>query len=374
MPGNVRVSGTWREVSDVSVRVGGTWRTVQDGFTRVAGVWRQWYANIKDNYILTSSDSTFTPNVDVWIWDNGFGSRFANPTSFSDFPRSSRFAYDLSAIAVTGSATPIVQVWAFSSSGWGTKFADAASSTGRTGNAVDWRPNMNAIYVGSNGTPFMEGWAWSSSGFGSKFANPGTLPASQAGVHRGIKVRANGNRVAYGQSSGTVLATYDLLTGGGFSTRRTATTVSGANVVTWSHNSNFLAAEDGNSSSQRWGVYNYATTFGTRLQPPTFTDSQVGGLNFDRTNSFLAVSGVNSGEVAAWPVSSSAIGTKLATAVFPGGSGYDVEFTPTNTALVVAHSNNPRVSGYAWSSSGIGSKFANPAVLPTFTPKAISVV
>lgn len=40
---HVRVSGTWREVTDPQVRVSGTWRPVQEIWTRVSGTWQQVY-------------------------------------------------------------------------------------------------------------------------------------------------------------------------------------------------------------------------------------------------------------------------------------------------------------------------------------------
>jgi hypothetical protein len=55
MPGNVRVGGTWREISQPSVRVGGVWRNVEQAWTRVGGVWREWFSGTAMTLITTQT-------------------------------------------------------------------------------------------------------------------------------------------------------------------------------------------------------------------------------------------------------------------------------------------------------------------------------
>jgi hypothetical protein len=62
MPGQVRIGGVWRDVSNISVRVGGTWREVQQGWARIAGVWREFFT-ASDYQLIASTTLTVAGNV-----------------------------------------------------------------------------------------------------------------------------------------------------------------------------------------------------------------------------------------------------------------------------------------------------------------------
>jgi len=46
MTGHVKVSGTWRTLSTLSVKVSGTWRNVTAGYVKVSGTWRTFFGGV----------------------------------------------------------------------------------------------------------------------------------------------------------------------------------------------------------------------------------------------------------------------------------------------------------------------------------------
>ena len=46
--------------------------------------------------------------------------------------------------------------------------------------------------------------------------------------------------------------------------------------------------------------------------------------------------------------------------------------SPISTNIVVGHATTPFISAYSWTANGFGTKRADPATIPTFTPKSIS--
>jgi hypothetical protein len=83
------------------------------------------------------------------------------------------------AIAVTSNATPFVLAYPWSSSGFGTKYANPTTLPGGFGKGVAFSPLGDAIAVGFGGaSPYLRVYRWSSAtGFGAAYSNPATLPA-----------------------------------------------------------------------------------------------------------------------------------------------------------------------------------------------------
>ena len=79
-------------------------------------------------------------------------------------------------IAVAHGTTPFVSAYPWSSSGFGTKYANPATLPTGLGYSAAFSPSGAAIAVGHDITPFVSAYPWSSSGFGTKYANPATLP------------------------------------------------------------------------------------------------------------------------------------------------------------------------------------------------------
>jgi hypothetical protein len=67
VPANTRVSGSYKNVSKISVRVGGAWKEVSKGFTKVSGAWKEFFSlapagsyDLLETSILTSDAASVT--------------------------------------------------------------------------------------------------------------------------------------------------------------------------------------------------------------------------------------------------------------------------------------------------------------------------
>jgi hypothetical protein len=89
-------------------------------------------------------------------------------------------------MAVSHATSPFITAYPWSSSGFGTKFANPATLPPGVGNGVAFTASGDAMAVSHAFSPIITAYPWSSSGFGTKFANPATLPAGA------------GNGVAFG--------------------------------------------------------------------------------------------------------------------------------------------------------------------------------
>ena len=58
MPGQVKVGGSWKSASALSVKVGGQWKTGTSAFIKVGGVWKQWFASVITDTFTRSSTVT----------------------------------------------------------------------------------------------------------------------------------------------------------------------------------------------------------------------------------------------------------------------------------------------------------------------------
>ena len=117
-----------------------------------------------------------TNSVQVYIWNNGtgFGSKFADPSG-TQSRTSVGIRPDKKVIAV-GGATPSIQAYPWSQSGFGTIYSAPATAYTTQAYGLNWTSTGNDIGMAIDGSPYGVIYAWSS-GFGSKYANPATLPA-----------------------------------------------------------------------------------------------------------------------------------------------------------------------------------------------------
>lgn len=114
---------------------------------------------------------------------SGYGSKFSNPGTL---PGGNCYGVHFhpagDAVAFASTTTPFVIVYPWSAAGFGTKFADpAVVPTSSTENSVQFSPSGNVLLCsGSSTSPRIHAYAWSVSGFGTKYANPSTaLPSGQ---------------------------------------------------------------------------------------------------------------------------------------------------------------------------------------------------
>ena len=81
-------------------------------------------------------------------------------------------------LAVAHEVTPFVAAYAWSSAGFGAKFANPSTLPAGGEGDVSFSPAGTELALAHAGTPFVTAYPWSSAGFGVKFADPATLPAA----------------------------------------------------------------------------------------------------------------------------------------------------------------------------------------------------
>ena len=328
---------------------------------------------------LAVTSLSFAPYIQVYPWtSSGFGAKFANPSvpaTNASPARGCAFTPSGNALAVIGSGnsdpkTPsswFVEVYPWSSSGFGTKFSvpvspwpsgegqkctfspngsvllgvgvSLTSSDGqkayswsgsgyvgpfafpvggiRFGYDCDFHPSGNAIAVAHDSAPRITVWAWSGAGFGAKFTDPTTLPTNRG---NGCRFSPSGDALAVAHATSPFITVYPW-SGSGFGAKFT--------------------------------------------NPATLPPGEGLGCAFHPSGNALAVAHPFDPWITVYPWSSSGFGTKFSNPASPVGSqSNQCAFSPDGAALVIANNATPSINAYAWSNSGFGTKFADPSILP----------
>ena len=79
------------------------------------------------------------------------------------------------AVAFAFGDSPYIFVYAWSGSGFGTKYANPATLPGSV-NSTRFSNNGDALGMSTEASPFVNIYPWSGSGFGTKYADPATTP------------------------------------------------------------------------------------------------------------------------------------------------------------------------------------------------------
>jgi hypothetical protein len=232
-------------------------------------------------------------------------------------------------LAVAHTPSPFISAYAWTSAGFGAKYANPATLPTGGGNGVAFTPASDAIALAHDTTPFVTAYPWSILGFGTKYTNPGTLPTG------------DGNGVAFSPSGASVAISHD--------------TTPFVSVYPW----------------------NSSTGFGSKYANPATLPTATGnGVTFSPAGDAIAVAhNTPSPRITVYPwTDGSGFGTKYADpATVPPSAGWSVAFNPAATAIAVAHSLTPFVSAYPWNSgTGFGTKFANPGTNPGSTSLAVA--
>jgi hypothetical protein len=306
-----------------------------------------------------------TPYVSAYPWSSsGFGTKFANPPT-TPTGNGNGVAFNVSgnAIAVGHETSPFITAYSWSGSGFGTKFANPATLPPATGRGVAFNPANNAIAVAVENSPYVHVYAWSNSGFGTKFANPATLPT---GVGYGVAFSPAGNAIAVAHSTSPNVTAYPW-SGSGFGTKFAdpATLPAGTGYgVAFSPAGDAIAVSTNNSpyiTTYPWSISGFGTKF---ANPATLPPDFGSGVAFNPSGNALAVSHGSTPAIAVYPWSISGFGTKYANpSTVISTFGYSTAFSPAGDAIAVGHSGTPWLAAYAWSGSGFGTKFSNPTTL-----------
>jgi len=267
---------------------------------------------------------TGAPYVSTYPWSTeGFGTKFANPTS-TDLTSGVSVAFHPRGNAIATAGGPLgpgISVYPWDGLGFGTKYTSPTTAVS-TYETV-FSPAGDAIFVG------LIAYAWSSAGFGTQYAN--VLPTS--GTIYDVAVNP----------PGTVFA-YCLYT---------------------------LSPSLGQVGFRRWSA---ATGFGTAYSYPTST-SAIRAVRFSPDNSAVVISHPTAPYIRAFQWSDAAgIGSQYADPASPlGTTPTRIAFSPNGATVAVATINTPYLAAYAWSGAGFGTRYTNPSsTLATATSVAFN--
>ncbi len=303
-----------------------------------------------------------SPYVSVYRWSDsgGFGEKLANPSTLLTATAAGiSFSPDGRAIAISFGTNPGHVAYAWSASGFGTKYSDPATSVSSGGGCCFTKNGDKLVTTGGN--PSFNIFNWSNStGFGSTQAINASINASGSGIDCSP---VNNSYVA--ASAGTnVLFAYDMSTTTATRYNVTlATSAVGRGVAFHPNGADIACAHD---VSPFISVFPWSSPgFGTKYaNPATLPSGNCNDVVFNNAGTVLAAAVAVSPfvEAYAW---SAGFGSKFSNpSSLPAGAGSGIDFSPSDNAVAVAHTTSPFVTAYAWS-GGFGAKYSDPSTLPT---------
>lgn len=229
--------------------------------------------------------------------------------------------------------------------------------------------------VGQDSTPYITAYDWSSSGFGSKWANPGTLPGREP--YGKAAIYADKSTMFMGHVISPYTCGYSLSAGAFGSkfsnpgtlplTHGTGSALSpGEQYLAISHSNN------SNSNNRRISVYSVSSAgYGSKFSYPTADIAgDPGGVKWINNSTILLgnKTGSTTGNtVSAYAWTGAGFGSKYADPASAANgitqSPDVVDSTSEGTDVVLSGSVSPYIHAYAWS-AGFGSKYSNPSPLP----------
>ena len=345
----------------------------------------KWMANylyqtgvsLTNEILAVGQDST--PFINAYAWSTaGFGSRYANPATLpANATYGVSFTPSSDAVVLGTGSSPNVTAYPWSVLGFGTKYADPATLPTGFGASVAFSPAGNAVAVGHGTTPFVTAYPWSSStGFGTKYTNPATLPT---GTGYGIAFNPAGDAVAVAHDVSPYISVYPWTVGSGFGTKYTnpATLPTGTG---WSvaFNPAGTAIAVGHSTSPFVSAYpwNSGTGFGTKFaNPGTLPGSISFAVTFSPAGNAIALgnSAFTASVVNAYAWSGAGFGTKYTDPSGFNGAVRGVAFNAAGNAIAMGSDASPFVSAYPWTSaSGFGTRYSDPATAPAVACRSVA--
>jgi hypothetical protein len=363
MPGLVRVGGAWKTVSGISVRVGGAWKTVTGALVRVAGVWKSWGS--PPSFVALVPQNVNSP--EVYQFSGGFGAKFAAPaTDAGALVNSVNFNPARNVLAASQGSSPYTHAWAWSATGFGSKFAAPGGATPGFGmDDVTWSPaGTTVLSAGTAGTNSLNAYNWSG-GFGTRYANPSNF---NTGVY---------GKIGWGPASNFVLipggngfqysAAYNFSSGWGTKLGEVYSFSSNTTAMQFNPAGNVVFTVS--SSSPRLFAHSWSAGWGSKFaDPASLPPDGISGMSMHPSGNAISATGWNATTslklVQAWAWSGG-WGSKFADATLPGTSRtIDTEFSSDGLTVFVSDSVTPFVHAYPWL-PGFGTKYANPASLPS---------
>lgn len=298
-----------------------------------------------------------------------------------------------SVIFAASDSSPFIHAYAWSSSGFGTKYADPTTLPSLGGSKIDVSPDSSAVVLSTGTSPFMHAYAWSNStGFGTKFSDPST-PLTNVNSSKSIKFSNNGNAIVVGarnSSNNTNRFTAYSWSSSGFGAKLNEVNISSditVEDISFNSDDSVVAVSQPTPPYIHAYTWSNSTGFGTKFSNP----STILGANhvadscaFSPNSQHLAVAAslFNSSNFTFTPVqivynwnNSTGFGSKVndPSVALSGASNRGVRFSKDGNVILYVTQQSPRLHAYAWSSSGYGTKFSNPSTTPTNQSLGIGV-
>lgn len=324
-----------------------------------------------------------SPNVCVYPWGNGFGSKYADPASpIGSIAFKPAFSPSGNALAVAHFGSPYISAYAWNA-GFGTKYSNPAVLPTTVANDVTFNPAGTVVAVAHNGSPYISVYAWDAvTGFGTKYTDPSTLPTGNA---YGVSFSAGGGDLAVAHENSPYVTTYAFSSGPGFIAKyadpATLPTGDGSGVSFSRFGGASVALAVAHNISPYLSVYAWSPGggFGSKFaDPAVLPNGNARSVAWSPNGSQIAVSSAatppflsSNVSVYAW---SSGFGSRYADPVIsvPGGTSYDVAFSGGGDAIALAGDTYPYLAAYRWSAGGWGSRYADPAVSPSGTAYGVA--
>jgi hypothetical protein len=336
--------------------------------------------NSPSEYIAYSS-SIIGRRISAYPWSSssGFGSVYTVSASVNTLTNEASrisFVKDNSLISFSLPLTsPYINVWPWSSSGFGTKYTSVTPSpagSGLTGHT--WTPSIDAILVVNFASPSStpQAWAWSS-GFGTKYSNASTVN----GLGGGISMNANGTQVVVSHSGTPYISLYPWSSGYGTKYSNPSTLPTGAPSTGSLSPSGFDVGFNpitndvaiGYTTSPYITVYPVTSSgFGTKYSDPSSLPvGTVDSLKFSSTGTLLGAGAASSPYIAVWDWSGG-FGSKYSNpSTLPVAATTSMDWSSTSDSIVTCQATTtPYTAAYSWS-GGFGTKYSDPSSVPTIS-------
>lgn len=262
---------------------------------------------------LMTTDAAFTPDGSVivsgsvggrvaaaWPWSAaGLGTKYATDAVRSGWSGSTAFALRPDGTAIVAgrdTGPPYVCAFAFSTgAGFGAQLSGPAVDQGGYVRDINFSPDGNTVVSAGQGTQ-VNAWAFSSSGFGTKYTSP-TRPLDN-GVSTSHRIRFSplGDAVVLTSSgsTGPWIAGYPWSNATGFGTQYSNPAVavpSGTASLAFSPAGDAVAVGCNNSPYMQVYAFSAATGFGTKYaNPATSTGSRVLAMEWSPTGTEILMS------------------------------------------------------------------------------------
>ncbi len=314
-------------------------------------------------YLVTGG--AWSPYVHVYLWNNGFGTKYSNPATIpTGTVRSVKFTSTGDTIAFAHANTPYISVYNWTTDGFGTRKSNPATIPDAEGRGVDFKPGNDAIMVAaSNNSPHAFAYPWSVNGFGTKYTNPSTPPYNSA---LSCQWNSIGNYVVLATSGhGQIYLTSWSNGWGSKLAEPSGGYIGTGQMARWKPvNTDAVAlAHDESNNISVWS-WNGSSTGSKYSGPSTTPTGNSSGMGWSRSGTYIAAAHNTSPAVSVYPWSNG-FGTKVSNpATVPQGNGMQVDWNEDDTAIAIASTDSPYIQAYPWTGSAFGTKYANPAAMP----------